>query len=72
MTGVVPGLPAAVGGLQAGDFIYELANMRFQRDDSIAKLMTAYREVLEGKHGNSLPVKVIRDKKPLELTILLR
>jgi Peptidase family M28 len=33
VTGVVPGLPASVGGLQTGDFIYELANYKFQRDD---------------------------------------
>lgn len=72
VTGVVPGLPASVSGLQAGDFIYELANFKFQRDDSIAKLMTVYREVLEGKRGNSLPVKLIRDNKPVELTIVLR
>jgi hypothetical protein len=72
VTGVVPGLPASVDGLQAGDFIYEFANYKFQRDDSIAKLMTVYREVLEGKRGNSLSVKLIRDNKPLELTIVLR
>lgn len=72
VTGVVPGLPGSVAGLQPGDFIYELASYKFQRDDSIAKLMTAYRELLEGKRGNSLPVKLIRDNKPLELTIVLR
>ena len=72
VTGVVPGLPASVGGLQVGDFIYEFANSKFQRDDSLAKLMGLYREVLEGKRGSSLPVKLIRGNKPLELTIVLR
>ena len=72
VTGVVPGLPGSVAGLQVGDFIYEFANDKFQRDDSIAKLMKSYREVLEGKRGNSVPVKLIRDNKPLELTIVLR
>ena len=72
VTGVVPGLPASLGGLQPGDFIYEMANYKFQRDDSLAKLMTLHRELLEGKRGNSLPVKLIRGNKPLELTIALR
>ena len=72
VTGVLPGLPGSAAGLHVGDFIYEFANSKFQRDDSIAKLMTAYREVLEGKRGNSVPVKLIRDNKPLELTIVLR
>ena len=72
VTGVLPGLPASVGGLQVGDFIYEMANYKFQRDDSLAKLMTLHRELLEGKRGNSLAVKLIRGDKPLELTIVLR
>jgi hypothetical protein len=72
VTAVVPGFPAAMAGVQAGDFMYEFANMKFSRDDSIAKLMGAYREVLEGKRGNSLPVKLIRDNQPLELTIVMR
>ena len=72
VTGVVPGLPGSVGGLQIGDFIYEFANDKFQRDDSIAKLMTMYREVLEGKRGNVLSVKIMRDKERLDLTMIMR
>jgi hypothetical protein len=34
--------------------------------------MAMYREVLEGKRGNSLPVKIIRNKQRLNLNMLLR
>jgi hypothetical protein len=72
VTGVIAGLPAAVAGLQPGDFIIEFANYQFHRDDTLPALMAMYREVLEGKRGNSLPVKIIRNKKRLDLSMLLR
>ena len=72
VTGVIPGLPAAVAGLQSGDLLIEFANYHFRRDDKLPALMAFYREVLEGKRGNVLPLKVIRGQKHLELTLNLR
>ena len=72
VTGVVAGLPAAVAGLQPGDFILEFANYQFHRDDTLPALMAMYREVLEGKRGNKLTVKLIRNKKHLDLNLQLR
>jgi S1-C subfamily serine protease len=72
VTGVVAGLPSAEAGLREGDLIVELAKRRFRRSDTLAALMAAHREVLEGKMGNSLPVTIIRDKKQSELIIKLR
>jgi Peptidase family M28 len=72
VTGVIAGLPAAVAGLQPGDFIYDFANYQFRRDDSVMALMKMYREILEGKSGNNLAVKLIRDKKKLDLNLQLR
>ena len=72
VTGVIPALPAAISGLQPGDFIIEFANHKFRRDDEVAALMAMYREVLEGKRGNILPLKIIRGKERLDLTVTLR
>lgn len=72
VTGVIPGLPAWNAGLQPGDFIVEFANYRFSRSDAVPMLMQMYREILEGKRGSSLPAKVIRDQKQLDLIVKLR
>jgi S1-C subfamily serine protease len=72
VTGVIAGLPAAVSGLQPGDFIIEFANYQFRRDDAVPALMALHREVLEGKRGNVLGLKVIRDNKRLDLKMTLR
>jgi C-terminal processing protease CtpA/Prc len=65
-------LPAAISGLQPGDFIIEFANYQFRRDHKVPALMAMYREVLEGKRGNILPLKIIRGKERLDLTVKLR
>ena len=72
VTGVIAGLPAAATGLQPGDLIVEFAKSQFKRDDPLEKLMAMHREVLEGKHGFVLPLKAVRGKKSLELTMKLR
>ena len=72
VTGVIAGLPAAVAGLQPGDFVYDFANYQFRRDDSVMALMKMYREILEGKSGNNLAVKLIRNKQKLDLNLQLR
>ena len=72
VTGVVAGLPAALAGLQPGDFIIEFAGYKFRRDDKVTLLMSMYNEILQGKKGNVLPLKIIRDNNPMDLTVTLR
>ncbi|HET6669717.1 MAG TPA: M20/M25/M40 family metallo-hydrolase [Pyrinomonadaceae bacterium] len=72
VTGVIPGLPAGYAGVQPGDFVTDFAGYQFRRDDKVSALMAVYREVLEGKRGNVLPLKIIRDKKRLDLTLMMR
>jgi Zn-dependent M28 family amino/carboxypeptidase len=72
VTGVVAGLPAAAVGLRPGDLIVDFANYQFKRDDTLASLMAMHREVLEGKRGTALPLKVIRGTASLELVMTLR
>ena len=72
VTGVIAGLPADKAGLQPGDLIVEFANQQFRRDEGLAKLMAMHREVLEGKHGVTLPLKVVRGKTRLDLVMNLR
>jgi len=61
-----------VAGLRAGDFIAEFAKHQFRRDDSVGALMGVYRDVLEGKQGNVLQLKIIRQDKQVDLTLRLR
>jgi hypothetical protein len=72
VTGVIAGLPAAAAGLQPGDLIVDIANSQFKRNDSLAAMMTAHREILEGKRGVVLPMKVLRGTTPLDLVMKLR
>jgi hypothetical protein len=72
VTGVIAGLPAAKAGLQPGDLIVEFANYQFRRDDTLPALMGMQREILEGKRGFTLPMKVVRGKTRLDLVMNLR
>ena len=72
VTGLIAGLPGAIAGLQPGDLIVEFAGQQFKRTDSVPMLMAMLREVLEGKRGVVLPVKLIRGKQTLELVMRLR
>ena len=72
VTGVIAGLPAAEAGVREGDLIVEFAQRRFHRDDTVAALMGMHRQILEGKFGYSLPLKIIRDNKQSELVINMR
>ena len=72
VTGVIASLPAAISGLQPGDFIIEFADYQFRRDDKVGALMAMYREVLEGKRGEIVRLKIIRGKERLDLTVTLR
>jgi len=72
VTGLIAGLPAAKAGLQPGDLIVEFANYQFRRDDALPALMALQREVLEGKRGFTLPMKVVRGKGSVDLVMNLR
>lgn len=72
VTGVIPSLPAADAGVQPGDFVTEFAGYQFRRNDTLAGLMAMHREVLEGKRGNRLPLRVIRGTQALDLILTLR
>lgn len=72
MAGVVAGLPGDKAGLRPGDLIVEFANQQFRRDEGLAALMAMHREVLEGKHGFTLPLKVVRGKTRRDLVMNLR
>jgi hypothetical protein len=58
--------------LQPGDLIVEFANYQFRRDDELPALMALQREVLEGKRGFTLPMKVVRGKGSVDLVMNLR
>ena len=72
VTGLIAGLPAAKAGLQPGDLIVDFANYRFRRDDALPALMAMHREILEGKRGVTLPLKVVRGNTRLDLVMNLR
>ena len=72
ITGVIPDSPAAKAGLQPGDLLVEFANYQFRRDDAVQALMSMQREILEGKRGWTLPMKVVRGTTRLDLVMNLR
>ncbi len=71
VTGVVAGLPSAQAGLVEGDLILGVGTMRFRREDTVAVLMTMHMSILQGKMGKAIPVKIIRNKQRMELTLKL-
>ena len=60
---VNPGGPASKGGLQPGDVIVEYNGRPVQKRDELVSMVVAT------KPGTAVPVKVIRDKKDVTLTI---
>jgi hypothetical protein len=72
VTGVIPGSLSSAAGIQEGDLILEIAGYRFHRSDTLVMLMAKHRELLEGKLGFKIPVKIVRAKQPLDITMNLR
>lgn len=72
VTGVINGLPAAAAGLTEGDLILAVGNTHFRREDSLPALMAMHQDILMGKMGSVIPVKVQRNKKTVELTLTLK
>jgi len=72
VTGVISGLPADNAGLREGDLVTAMGTRSFAREESLSVLMTAYQDLLQGKLGVTIPMKVIRNKKTLDMTLNLR
>lgn len=72
VTGVVAGLPSAEAGLVEGDLILQVGTMGFHREDTIAALMSMQMSLLQGKMGTTIPIKIVRNKQRMALTLKLR
>ena len=72
MTAVIAGLPADKAGLREGDLITEIAGRPFAREEPLQKLMASFQDMLQGKMGVSIPMKVLRNKQTLSMTLDLR
>jgi serine protease Do len=62
---VMPGSPAERGGLKTGDIIQEF------NDTRIANVHQLQREVAQSRVGSQAQIKVLREKQPVKLTIVL-
>ncbi|MBI2162783.1 MAG: PDZ domain-containing protein, partial [candidate division NC10 bacterium] len=62
---VMPGSPAERGGLKTGDIIQEFNGAK------IANVRQLQREVAQSPVGSPARVKVLREKQPVEVTIVL-
>jgi hypothetical protein len=72
VTGVISGLPASAAGMREGDLVIEMSGRRFAREEPLTKLMAAYQDLLQGKLGTTIPIKLLRDKQELNVTMNLR
>jgi len=62
---VVPGTPAAAGGLQPGDIIVEIGGTSLARDNSLRYVLTQYQP------GDTLELTVLRNSREISLTVTL-
>jgi C-terminal processing protease CtpA/Prc len=72
VTGVIPGGASDRAGLKAGDFISKVAGFSFRRDMTLPMLQKKQMEIASGQMGLQLKMTIIRDGKPMEMTIDLR
>jgi hypothetical protein len=58
-----------------GDLVTTMGTRSFAREEPLSVLMTAYQDLLQGKLGVTIPMKVIRNKKntghDVELTLVV-
>jgi 2-alkenal reductase len=62
---VVPGTPAAAGGLQPGDIIVEIGGTSLARDNSLRYVLTQYQP------GDTVELTVLRNNREINLTVTL-
>ncbi len=62
---VVPGTPAAAGGLQPGDIIVEIGGTSLARDNSLRYVLTQYQP------GDTVELTVLRNNREISLTVTL-
>lgn len=72
VTGVISGMPADRAGVREGDLVLEMSGRTFAREEPLQKLMATYQDMLQGKLGVSIPMKVLRSKQTLTMTLDLR
>ncbi|MGC9031518.1 MAG: S1C family serine protease [Minisyncoccia bacterium] len=63
--GVIPGSPAEKAGLKEGDIILELNGEKITSQNSLSKIITKY------SPGDNVTLKVLRDKKTFEISVVL-
>jgi 2-alkenal reductase len=62
---VVPGTPAAAGGLQPGDIIVDIGGTSLARDNSLRYVLTQYQP------GDTVELTVLRNNREINLTVTL-
>lgn len=72
VTGVIAGRPADIAGLREGDLIVEMSSRKFAREEPLAALMASYQDLLQGKLGVAIPLKLLRNKQTINVTLNLR
>ena len=72
VTGVIAGGPADVAGLREGDLIIQMGARKFAREEPLANLMAAYQDMLQGKMGVDIPLKLLRNKQSINAALKLR
>ncbi len=61
--GVTDGKPAAIGGLKKGDIVIKLGDL------DITDIQAYMKGLSQHKKGDTVPVKILRDKKEMELKV---
>ena len=72
VTGVISGLPADKSGLKEGDLVTAIGTRSFAREEPVSVLMAGFQDLLQGKLGVSIPMKVQRNNKTIDMTLNLR
>jgi len=72
VTGVIVGSPSDRSGFREGDLILTMGTRKFAREEPLSVLMAGFQDLLQGKLGVNIPMKVLRNKQPIELTLALR
>ena len=72
VTGVISGLPADKAGLRESDLVIAYGTRSFAREEPLSVLMAGFQDLLQGKLGVTIPMKVLRNNKAMDMTLDLR